>query len=531
RRFYITANLNGGIDPSVYTGYSNVTYPDTTSLQSNTLRDNNNRRYFFRAGVVYDLHPRHSIFLQALTTGSRMRQTFRSDLIYTLHASEVTGLALSEWLRTPKQGSYTLNYGWKTDSVGSGLRIIFDHTYSIKRERNEVNSAYSDTLRDQTYRSITPSDTYINSGQADYTQTLKKQALFKAGIKWVYTKRDNSVLTERIITNAWQKDSAASDVYHYSEELLMFYLSYERTFGNTSVKAGLRGEQTIAEGRSITTGESIKRSYFGWFPSFFISHVINNEKGSAISFNYARRVRRPGYNDLNPYRLQVHDFTILTGNPNLVPQYTHSFRVNYALSKNYSTGAYLQTTKNFIAQIASVVDTTIIEYMSKNFPNSAEYGIFLEGNITIGKIWNSRNSVFFYRASNDIDEIKYKRNSLSAQSIQVISLKKIMDIDWVTQYTSSSLQANAKKAFLFFMDIGFTRAVFKERGRLRFAVTDIFNTFREKDITDFNQTRVDFYQKRPTRTFGLSFNYTFRSGKAFTKKRLDNNDSEEKSRL
>lgn len=531
RRFYITAAINAGIDRSIYTGYTTVTYPDTTSLHNATRRDNDNRRYFFRGGIVYDIHPRHSIFFQAMATGSKMDQLFRSDLLYSLRTDKVTGYAHSEWLRKPRQGSYTLNYGWKMDSIGSGLRVILDHTYSIKTELNDVQSTYSDPLRNQRYRTGTPSDTYINSGQADYTQMLGKQSVFKGGIKFVHTLRDNTVLTERVLTNTWQKDSAASDDYRYTEELLMFYASYDRTVGNTSIKTGLRGEQTIAEGFSKTTGESIRRRYFGWFPSFFISHTLNTDKGSAISFNYARRVRRPGYNDLNPYRLQVHDFTILAGNPNLVPQYAHSFRATYVISSRYSMGSYLQTVKNFIAQTATTIDSNIIEYRSKNFPNSTEYGIFFESNMTIGKIWNNRNSIFFYRLSNDIDGQRYHRNSLSAQSIQVITLKKIMDIDLVLQYRTAALQANAKQADLFYADIGFTRVLFKERGRLRFAITDIFNTFREKDFTEFNQTQIDFYQKRPTRTFGLSFNYTFRAGKVFTKKRLDANDSDEKSRL
>jgi hypothetical protein len=531
KRFYITAGINGTIDRSVYTGYTDVTYPDKTSLYNYTLRENDIRRYLVRAGIVYDFHPHHSIVIQAMNNGSKLTNFFRSDLRYGLITKEVTGFSLSEWRRKPKQGSYTLNYNWKIDSAGSGLKVIFDHTYSLKTELNEIHSNYSDTSYDQTYHTNTPSNTYINSGQADYTQTLNKQSALKAGIKFVHTGRDNTVLTERLLSQEWQKDPAASNEFHYTEKLLMFYGAYEKTFGKTSLKTGLRGEQTDAEGLSITIGETIHRRYFGWFPSFFISQVLNEEKGSAINFNYARRVRRPGYNDLNPYRLQVHDFTILTGNPNLVPQYTHSFRTGYVFSQNWSTGAYLQTTKNYIAQTANRIDSNIIEYRSKNFPNSTEYGVFAEGSITIAKIWNSRNSVYFYRLSNDIDGGKYRRNSFAFQSTQLITLKKIMEIDIQSQYTSGSLNANQRTAYVVWTDLGFNRKFLHDRGRLRFFITDLFNTFREKDFTEFNQTRIDFYQKRPTRTFGLSFSYTFRAGKAFTKKRMESTESDEKSRL
>lgn len=531
KRFYITAGINGTIDRSVYTGYSDVIYPDKTSLYNSTYRENDIRRFLFRAGFSYDIHPRHSITLQAMINGSKLTNFFRSDIRYGLITKDVTGFSLSEWRRKPEQGSYTLNYNWKTDSIGSGLKIIIDHTYSIKTELNEVHSNYSDTSFDKTYHTSTPSNTYINSGQADYTQTLNKKSNLKAGIKFVHTGRDNTVLTERLLTPGWEKDPASSNEFRYTEKLLMFYGAYERIIGKTSIKTGLRGEQTLAEGLSITIGEAIQRRYFGWFPSFFISHVLNEEKGSAINFNYARRVRRPGYNDLNPYRLQVHDFTILTGNPNLVPQYTHSFRTGYVLSKNWSTGAYLQTTKNYIAQTANRIDSNIIEYRSKNFPNSTEYGVFAEGSITISKIWNSRNSVYFYRLSNDIDGGKYQRNSYAIQSAQIITLKKIMEIDLQASYTSGSLNANARTSNYFWTDLGINRKLFKDRGRLRFSITDIFNTSREKDFTEFNQTQINFYQKRPTRTFGLYFNYNFRAGKSFAKKRMESTDSDEKSRL
>lgn len=530
-RIYITAGINGSADRSMYTGYTDVIYPDKTGLYNFTRRDNDNRRYFFRAGIVYDVHPRHSVFLQAITTGSKLVQYFSSDLLYRLAAGNVTGAALSAWRRTPRQGSYTLNYNWKTDSLGSGLRIIMDHTYSLKSELNELQSDYSDNTRDRSYRTLTPSDTYINSAQADYTQQLSKKSALRAGVKFVHTDRDNKVLAEQLQSSGWKKDTAASDRFRYTEKLLMFYATYEITIGKTSVKTGLRGEQTMANGYSVTLNESIRRRYFGWFPSLFISRGLNEKKGSAININYARRVRRPGYNDLNPYRLQVHDFTVLTGNPNLLPQFTHSFRTTWVASRWFSAGAYLQTVKNYIAQTASAVDSNIIEYRSKNFPNSTDYGVFTEGNFTVGSIWNSRNSLSVYRLSNDIDGKRYRRHSFAFQTIQVISLKRVMEIDLVTQYTSASLQANQKTAWLFYTDIGMTRKLLGDRGRLRFAVTDVFNTFREKDLTEFNQTRIDFYQKRPTRTFALSFSYAFNAGKKFTRKRLDNNDSEEKSRL
>jgi outer membrane receptor protein involved in Fe transport len=531
QQLYLVGGYNFSNDKTAYTGWNNVQYPDKSSLYNTTSRNNNITRHQFRAGLLYDFSPRHSLNIQAMGMSSRLVNRFESGLDYNLPAGKVTGNAQSGWRRKPWQGSYTLNYGWKLDTIGSVLRMIADYTTSSKSEINELLSVYSDTARNQYYHTITPSTTHLTSLQADYTKALRNTTVIKAGIKYVHTSRNNTVLTERYKDQEWQKDNAASNEFEYKEDLLMFYASLEKTIRKTSIKAGLRGENTWANGYSITIQQSINRNYFGWFPSLFITQDLNEKKGNVLVLNYARRVRRPGYNDLNPYRLQVHDFTVMTGNPNLVPQYTHSLRAGYTYRHNYTATAYLQSTSNYLAQTASTIDSNIVEYRTKNYPNNTEYGLSLEAVVNFTKTWNSRTSLIAYYISSKMDVGRFSGKSLSVQSIQNITWKKVMDIDMVIQYNSPYLQANSRYAQIFSMDAGFTRKLFKDRFRLRLYASDIFNTVREKELTIYGDTRIDFYQKRPTRTFGLALNYNFRAGRVFTKKRIDQHTSDEKSRL
>ncbi|HSC39171.1 MAG TPA: outer membrane beta-barrel family protein, partial [Chitinophagaceae bacterium] len=427
--------------------------------------------------------------------------------------------------------STTVNYAWKIDTIGSGLKVIGDYTSSTKTESNTVVSAYDDTTKNATYRTNTPSTTRIYSIQGDYTKALNDKTALKGGAKYVQTNRNNTLLTEDYDGVHWAEDPAASNQFKYDERLLMFYSSFEKSIQKTSIKAGLRGEQTWSRGHSVTTGESIDKNYFGLFPSLFIDHAFNEKKGNSVHFNYSRRVKRPGYNDLNPYRLQVNDYSILTGNPNLLPQYTHSLQAGYTLHQNFTADVYLLSTHNFIAQTASTIDSNVIVHQSKNYPNNTEYGLSLNGSFNIVKAWNVNNSLLLYHVSSDLTPLQLTKTSLNLQSIHTITLKKIADIDVVAQYNSPYLNANAVQAQMFYMDIGMTRRILKGQGRLRLNLSDIFNTFRERDLTEYNNTRIDFYQKRPTRTVSLSFTYNFKAGKAFTKKKIDQNNSEEKSRL
>jgi outer membrane receptor protein involved in Fe transport len=531
KQLYLVGGYNFTNDKTAYTGWNNVRYPDNSNLYNSTYRKNNITRHQFRAGLVYDFSAWHSLNIQVMGMDSRLVNRFESGLDYNLPTGKVTGNAVSGWRRKPWQGSYTINYGWKLDTIGSVLRVIADYTTSSKWEINELMSVYSDTLRDRHYRTITPSTTHLSSAQADYTKALRKAAAIKAGIKYVHTGRNNTVLTEQFEDLEWKKDIGASNEFEYKEDLLMFYGSFEKTIKNTSIKAGLRGENTWANGYSITSQQGISREYFGWFPSLFITQNLNEKKGNVLVLNYARRVRRPGYNDLNPYRLQVHDFTIMTGNPNLVPQYTHSIRAGYTHRNNYTATLYLQSTSNYLAQTASTIDSNIVEYRTKNYSNNIEYGISLEAAFNITKWWNCRNSCIAYYISTKMDEGRFTQQTLNIQSVQIITWKKVMDIDMVMQYNTPTMQANSRYAQNFFMDAGFVRKLWKDHCRLRLYVTDIFNLVREKELTTYGDTRIDFYQKRPTRTFGLAVNYNFRAGKAFTKKKIDQHTSDEKSRL
>lgn len=529
-KLYLFGSYSYTIDRSIYNGSTHITYPDKSTFYNSNNRDNNNTRQQYRFGTAYDISAKHALTLQTVGSIGSLLQHFYSDIRYDVPGKLTTGAANTDWVRHPRVNSTTLNYTWKTDTLGSSLKMIADYTSSSKTESNTLVSVYNDTAKNAYTRTNTPSTTDIYSIQADYTKALNDKTAVKAGAKYVLTKRHNTVIFDNYDGSSWTVNPAASNDFLYNEKLWMGYLSFERTMGQTSVKTGVRGEQTYSRGHSLTSNESINQDYFGLFPSLFITQTINEKKGNSAHLNYARRVKRPGYNDLNPYRLQVHDYTVLTGNPNLLPQYTHSLQAGYILRNNYTADVYFLSTHNFIAQTARTIDSNIIEYQSKNYPNSTEYGISLNASATIAKIWNTNTGLQFYHTSTQLSPT-LTQMSYSIKTSHSVTLKKIMDIDVYAEYNSPYLNANARQQQLFFMEIGATRRIFKGKGRLRLNLSDVFNTFREKDITDYNNTHIVFYQKRPTRCVSIGLNYNFKAGKAFTKKKIDQNNSDEKSRL
>jgi len=97
--------------------------------------------------------------------------------------------------------------------------------------------------------------------------------------------------------------------------------------------AGLRAEYTSTKGESPTTGNIFKRDYLGWFPSAYLQYQINEKQG--LNLSYSRKINRPGYSMLNPFRLYVDPFTYTSGNPDLDPSYNNTVGLRYSLG-NYS---------------------------------------------------------------------------------------------------------------------------------------------------------------------------------------------------
>src|SRR3546814_17999085 len=96
-------------------------------------------------------------------------------------------------------------------------------------------------------------------------------------------------------------------------------------------------------------------------------------------------------------------------------------------------------------------------------------------------------------------ESDYRNTSFNVSTYQVFSIKKIIDADLFAFYRSPYLTANSEMADYCSVDIGFTKRFWNNQARLRLNVTDIFNTAREREVTQNPGATVYFSQKRQNR--------------------------------
>jgi len=529
KSLYLSGNLSGGKEESDYIATTKINYPNQDFYVSSTDRYNNNGRLMYRVSAAYDLGKNQSLSFQSIQNENKMNQYFDTHISFQ-GIQPLKGEARSEWFRRPSLHSSTLNYLLKTDSLGSELKIIADYVYSARTELNNFSSVYSFAPKNSTYRNNTPNKTNLYSLQTDYTKFFDKTVSFKTGLKFVATKRDNEVLNENLIGGNWQLNPKLSNRFIYNENLSMAYVSLEKTWGKLSAKVGLRAEYTDMEGNSITGNSKFNRDYLGLFPSFFINQKLNEKSGSALYLSYARRLQRPSFSDLNPYRLQFDDYLTQLGNPALTPEYTHKIEVGTIFWKGFSADIYYALTLDKIAQLANPVGN-VIEYQTRNFNNSNEYGFSFNAPIKILKWWTTNSSLAGYNLSYKLNDYRISQTTFYARSSHIFALKNLLDLDAGIDYRSPFVRANTKVSYQLYTDFGASKRLLNKSLMLRFYVSDVFNTAREKDYTAFADTRIDFYQKRPTRNFSLSVSYNFSSGKKFNAKRIEQSNDEEKRRI
>ncbi|NJK84027.1 MAG: TonB-dependent receptor [Saprospiraceae bacterium] len=129
-------------------------------------------------------------------------------------------------------------------------------------------------------------------------------------------------------------DPTQSNAFDYEERTQSVYISGQGSLGDKwETKMGLRYEWTQTEGFSRTADQLNLNAYQQLFPTFYLAYTPN--ENHAFSLNYGRRIQRPTYSYLNPFRFVSNPFSFSEGNPlfyNLLSQTILSLNMHWGIT-------------------------------------------------------------------------------------------------------------------------------------------------------------------------------------------------------
>ena len=176
------------------------------------------------------------------------------------------------------------------------------------------------------------------------------------GTKLSFIKNESDIASYRKRNDIYSIDLSQSNLFTYHENTQALYANVNKTIKKWDFQLGLRSEYTQINGNSVT--QEIKSNYLQLFPTFYATYRAGNQ--SAWSINYGRRINRPAYRKLNPFRWYSNQYVYTEGNPFLQPSYSH----NIELSHTYTSS--LTSTLSFSGATNGFADVNFID-VNSNF--------------------------------------------------------------------------------------------------------------------------------------------------------------------
>jgi outer membrane receptor protein involved in Fe transport len=414
------------------------------------------------------------------------------------------------------QYSFNLNYKINFNTHSAILNADIDYVpfrnSSIQSVDNTSNNS-AGIFTSAPYRSLSPSMQNIDiwSGKVDYEMKLTPGFGLESGLKY------NSIVTGNkfdyfdIIGAQQDFDPSKSDFFKYSEQTAAAYGTLSGKFGKLEIKAGVRAEQTYTKGISYTADSTNKNSYLRFFPSAFLSYRFSDQH--VLGMNFARRIERPGYSQLNPAKIYISPYAYSSGNPFLLPAISTNLEVNYIYKEHYTlTATYfsisdltnqltVQDNVNhtfFTTQVnTGKIQDLGLQLMATNNPTDWwEINSYLEGyarrqdlRYQTGKIENSFH--YYIRADNTFS----------------ISKKNGLRAELTAWYVGPLQQGTYHLKSTWDVSTGVSKTLWNNRATLRLAVNDLFLSNPIKIRIDYLNQHTGFLYNNDSRNATLSFTY------------------------
>lgn len=199
---------------------------------------------------------------------------------------------------------------------------------------------------------------------------------------------------------------AAAYAFSYREAVHAAYGTWGQQWGVWGLSAGMRLEQVFTDAEVLDDpSPAFENDYFSLYPSLNVSRQRNDENTWIAS--YSRRVNRPRGRQVNPFLNDGDPRNIRTGNPYLLPEYTHSIEMGHQWSRgrtSVTTSLFLKHTTDVIRYYSTLDSLGIRTSTYTNFASRRDEGIEVIAMTNIGATGSVRLTASVYHLANDVGD-------------------------------------------------------------------------------------------------------------------------------
>ena len=418
----------------------------------------------------------------------------------------------------------TMDYDKKFEREGRSLKAnvrfftnsedahsdITEKVYPNQEMQQLIKEVYQKTGNDQRMRNLQAS--------LDYVHPFATKAQWEIGGK--YTNRNiNSLseVTERDSLGVYRPLPDYCYDYEYKEQVAALYTSLGNDWGRWSGQVGVRAEMTNIftnlKGYAHDGTDSINggKPYIDFFPSAHLNYSVNENNQFQVS--YTRRIRRPGFWQMSPFRSYNDNRNIRMGNPALKPTYMDSYELGYIHfwdKASFNFTAYYRHGNNTIRSYTYMADSVFYS-MPVNFGKADDFGVELVAQGQMTKWWNLNGNVNFFRSYSNgtINGKEYPTESwmLFGRAVSKFKIKNWFDFQLTAHVMGPHKEPLGMRKGNWWMDLAVSKEVFHGNGTITFNVRDLFNSRSwggESWGDGFWQYNTSTWNRR---SFSINFNY------------------------
>ncbi|MGN0068583.1 MAG: TonB-dependent receptor domain-containing protein [Prevotella sp.] len=363
----------------------------------NARTDNQGNNLFSRAGITWHATQSDDFSLN----GMMMRGAGRKGNLTPYHYG-IIGSPSDNYLmvrRTRSRDDMTMLYGEFNYRHNFNDSHFIDFVLNTNKWKMDNDNYYQDstvyytedypTEYDFQYRPM-----FMNSRRweikLDYENQLSQALKVEAGYQGNFS-HENTPQESWVDETSWDgvnvvEDQSYFNRFIYDMDLHAFYATLSYKLGRFGAMGGLRGEYWKVDTESYTweqehdpskRDQAFKKDYFQLFPSLFLSYQITDN--DQLQLNYTRRLRRPWGGQLNSFRDTRDATTVSFGNPELTPEFSNSFSLNYLRTwteHSLLVSAYYRPTTDVMQRITwQNPDDGLMYSTSKNVAKSLSSGL------------------------------------------------------------------------------------------------------------------------------------------------------------
>ncbi len=555
-----TESEQNNYDDGVLTGYNN--YDTDNHRFGNSL--------FSRLGITFHLSEKDDLSLTGMLMTGKNRSRSSTPYYYGSYAPD--GSTYDNYVlyrETNSSNSMLMMHGeiGYVHEFGEGHKLDFN--FSANKWHNNDHSFYRDFTD---YSTMDPPQTSVYTWQyrpqkigshsyelkLDYENQITDKFKIESGYNWNSSHENTPQYSYEAVGENGEKPSVWDDIdpkkdysqyeehsffnrFIYNLDVHALYVTATYNIGKFGIMGGLRGEYWHVNTESYDWDQEFagspkdapfKKDYFQLFPSIFLSYQLTPD--DQLQLNYTRRLRRPWGGELNSFR-DTRDATMISfGNPELTPEYSNSFSLNYLRTwteHSMLVSLYYRPTSDVMQRINyRDTDEDIMYSTTMNVAHSTSAG----GEITV------KNHLFrILDLTTNINAYYYKLNAfdyfindqdVSGEAQSRFTWNVRMQISLLLPYGISAQvngRYNSRQAItqghrpaFFFMDVGVRKNFFDKMFTVALNCRDLLDSRAFKSVTESDTYWRYQENRRNSRNVSLTLTWNF--GNLKTKKRSNN---------